>query len=211
MCYTLAVSDARVHDVIVVGAGPAGAAVAARLHQHGVRDVVVLDRYDFPRDKPCGGGLTGHIDEALAALDLALTVPAVAAPAATVRFGAFQRTVTLGRPVQVIRRIEFDASLVAQVRARGVEVRTGVTVDELAVADDRVRLRLGGGGGARVRRGGAGGGHQLVGVHERPVVGVDRERLVRQRQIEVGDVGVDQPACHQGHGQRSDEERAHHG
>ncbi|MEZ4402846.1 MAG: NAD(P)/FAD-dependent oxidoreductase [Kofleriaceae bacterium] len=139
-------SDARVHDVIVVGAGPAGAAVAARLHQHGVADVVVLDRYPFPRDKPCGGGLTGHIDEALAALDLRLTVPALASPSATVRFGRFTRTVTMGRPVQVIRRIEFDASLVEQIQARGIEVRTGVTVDDVAVASDRVRLALGGGG-----------------------------------------------------------------
>ena len=48
-------------DAIVVGAGPAGAAVAARLHQHGLRDVLVLDRYAFPREKPCGGGLTGHV------------------------------------------------------------------------------------------------------------------------------------------------------
>ncbi|MBK9029956.1 MAG: NAD(P)/FAD-dependent oxidoreductase [Myxococcales bacterium] len=138
--------SARVHEVIVVGAGPAGAAVAARLHQRGVRDVVVLDRYAFPRDKPCGGGLTGHIDEALAALDLTLTVPAIASPAATVRFGGFQRTVTMGRPVRVIRRVEFDASLVEQVRARGVEVRTEVAVDALTVTDDHVRLKLGDGG-----------------------------------------------------------------
>ncbi|MBK7076858.1 MAG: NAD(P)/FAD-dependent oxidoreductase [Myxococcales bacterium] len=139
-------TDPRVHDVVIVGAGPAGAAVAARLHQHGVRDVVVLDRYDFPRDKPCGGGLTGHIDEALAAVDLRLTVPSVASPAATVRFGSFERTVTMGRPVRVIRRVEFDASLVEQVRAKGVELRTGVVVDELAVAGDHVALKLGGGG-----------------------------------------------------------------
>jgi geranylgeranyl reductase family protein len=140
------VTSPRVHDVVIVGAGPAGAAVASRLHQHGVRDVVVLDRYDFPRDKPCGGGLTGHIDEALAAVDLQLTVPSVASPAATVRFGRFERTVTMGRPVRVIRRVEFDASLVAQVQAKGVEVRTGVAVDGLAVAGDHVQLALGGGG-----------------------------------------------------------------
>ena len=135
----------RVRDVIVVGAGPAGAAVAARLHQHGVKDVLVIDRYDFPRDKPCGGGLTGHIDEALAALDLRLTVPYLASPAATVRFGSFQRTVQMGRPVQVIRRVEFDASLVEQVRAKGVEITTGVTVDRLESAGDHVKLVVEGG------------------------------------------------------------------
>jgi menaquinone-9 beta-reductase len=125
-------------DVIVVGGGPAGAAVAARLHQQGVRDLVVLERYRFPRDKPCGGGLTGHADEALAALDLVLDVPCAPAPEARVRFGAFSRTVRMARPVQVIRREELDASLVAQVRRRGVEVIEGEGVVGLAVEADRV-------------------------------------------------------------------------
>ncbi len=127
-------------DAIVVGAGPAGAAVAARLHQHGLKDVLVLDRYAFPREKPCGGGLTGHADEAFAALDLALDVPHYASPEATVRFGSFRRTVKLGRPVNVIRREEFDASLVAQVRNKGVEVIEGEGVEGLAVRDDRVEV-----------------------------------------------------------------------
>jgi len=117
--------------VIVVGAGPAGAAVAARLHQHGVKDVLVLDRYTFPRDKPCGGGLTGHADEAFAALDLALRVPFVPSTVAHVRCGSFDREVTLGRPVNVIRREDFDADLVAQVRARGVEIVEGEGVEAL--------------------------------------------------------------------------------
>ena len=128
------------HQVIVVGAGPAGAAVAARLVQQGVRDVLVLDRYGFPREKPCGGGLTGHCDEALAALDLALEVPHVPAPEARVRFGGFTRTVTMGRPVNIIRREEFDASLVAQVRRKGVEIVEGEGVEGLAVEADRVTV-----------------------------------------------------------------------
>lgn len=44
-------------DVIVAGAGPAGAMAAMRLAAAGV-DVLVLDRARFPRDKPCGGELT---------------------------------------------------------------------------------------------------------------------------------------------------------
>ena len=44
------------HDVIVVGAGPAGSTAAAALARRG-RDVVLLDRAAFPRDKPCGDGI----------------------------------------------------------------------------------------------------------------------------------------------------------
>ncbi len=44
-------------DVVVVGAGPAGAAAAYWLAQAGV-DVLVLEKAQFPRDKVCGDGLT---------------------------------------------------------------------------------------------------------------------------------------------------------
>jgi geranylgeranyl reductase family protein len=44
-------------DAIVVGAGPAGSTAAFRLATDGA-SVLVLDRQRFPRDKPCGGGVT---------------------------------------------------------------------------------------------------------------------------------------------------------
>ncbi len=44
-------------DVLVVGAGPAGAASAAWSAWAGL-DVVLADAATFPRDKPCGDGLT---------------------------------------------------------------------------------------------------------------------------------------------------------
>src|SRR3954449_7252572 len=44
-------------DVSVVGGGPAGAAAAITLARAG-RDVVLVDKAAFPRDKCCGDGLT---------------------------------------------------------------------------------------------------------------------------------------------------------
>jgi geranylgeranyl reductase family protein len=44
-------------DVIVVGAGPGGAATAYHLARHGVR-VLLLEKTEFPREKVCGDGLT---------------------------------------------------------------------------------------------------------------------------------------------------------
>ena len=44
-------------DVLVVGAGPAGSAAAARAAEVG-HDVVLADAAVFPRDKACGDGLT---------------------------------------------------------------------------------------------------------------------------------------------------------
>lgn len=44
-------------DILIVGGGPAGSACAQRLIQHGL-DVLILDKADFPRQKPCAGWVT---------------------------------------------------------------------------------------------------------------------------------------------------------
>jgi menaquinone-9 beta-reductase len=56
-------------DVVVVGAGPGGAAAAAHLAARG-RDVLLLEKDRFPRDKVCGDGLTPRVIKEL--LDLGL-------------------------------------------------------------------------------------------------------------------------------------------
>ncbi len=49
--------DRSHHDVLVIGAGPAGAAAGYWLARHGL-DVVMVDKKTFPREKTCGDGLT---------------------------------------------------------------------------------------------------------------------------------------------------------
>ena len=46
--------------ILVVGAGPAGATAARTLARAGV-PVRLLDRSHFPRNKPCGGGISLRI------------------------------------------------------------------------------------------------------------------------------------------------------
>ncbi len=53
-------------SVLIIGAGPGGAAAALSLAKRGVRDVMLLDKDDFPRDKTCGSGLSPN---ALSTLD----------------------------------------------------------------------------------------------------------------------------------------------
>jgi len=45
------------HDVLIVGAGPAGSTLAWALAQRGM-DVAILDKQQFPRDKVCAGWIT---------------------------------------------------------------------------------------------------------------------------------------------------------
>jgi menaquinone-9 beta-reductase len=56
---------ARKYDAVVVGAGPAGSATAYHLARNG-RDVLLVERYAFPRDKACGDGVTRTSVELLA-------------------------------------------------------------------------------------------------------------------------------------------------
>jgi menaquinone-9 beta-reductase len=56
-------------EVVVVGAGPGGAAAAANLAARG-REVILLEKDRFPRDKVCGDGLTPRVIKEL--LDLGL-------------------------------------------------------------------------------------------------------------------------------------------
>ena len=57
-------------DVIVVGAGPAGATTATILAQKGY-DVLLLDRDQFPRDKTCGDAVPSGAIETLGKLGMA--------------------------------------------------------------------------------------------------------------------------------------------
>ncbi len=62
-------------DVIVVGAGPAGATAAKLLGEAGV-STLLLDKSAFPRDKPCGGGISARVTHRFPYLESALaTIP----------------------------------------------------------------------------------------------------------------------------------------
>lgn len=65
-------SEVLESDVVVVGAGPAGATVASYLARHGL-SVTLLEKASFPRDKVCGDGLTPRVTRALTRLGIDLS------------------------------------------------------------------------------------------------------------------------------------------
>src|SRR5215207_394303 len=56
-------------ELIVVGAGPGGSAAAYHAARGGL-DVILLDRQEFPRDKPCGDALMPHASSEVALMGL---------------------------------------------------------------------------------------------------------------------------------------------
>jgi geranylgeranyl reductase family protein len=57
------------YDVAVVGAGPGGSAAAYYLAKSGL-DVLLLDKFNFPRDKTCGDALTPRALRVLEEMDI---------------------------------------------------------------------------------------------------------------------------------------------
>ena len=57
------------YDLIIVGAGPAGATAALYAQRHGLK-TLLLDKARFPRDKICGDALSGKVVSVLHDLEL---------------------------------------------------------------------------------------------------------------------------------------------
>ena len=124
-------------DVLVVGAGPAGIAAALELRRAG-RDVLVIDKATFPRDKCCGDGLTTGALRALAELDFDPSRVASWTPTTDVWLRSPSgREMSMPLPqgrgtfAAIAPRMEFDDALVRTALNRGVRIAQGVTFTQI--------------------------------------------------------------------------------
>lgn len=130
-------------DVLVVGAGPAGSATALHLARAGA-SVLLVDRARFPRDKPCGGGLTGRALRHVP-VDVEPVVEHVVSTM-VVRAG-YRRSARGGSDhplVAMTQRRRLDLHLVEQAAAAGADLRDGVAVDDLELTETGAGARVGG-------------------------------------------------------------------
>lgn len=143
-------------DIAIVGAGPAGAWAAYRLARAGAR--VTLFDHSHPREKPCGGGLTGRALALLADVLPAPTLRAVVvsrarfeaathppdtvAPAADLVLPAHGLTPASG--LVVVSRAEFDHVLLEAAVKAGARLVSERVVD-LATTASGVEVRTAGG------------------------------------------------------------------
>jgi len=129
-------------DVVVVGAGPAGVAASLTLVASG-RDVLVLDKAAFPRDKCCGDGLTTGALRVLESLGFDPSRVASWTPTTNVWLRSPSgREMSMPLPegrgtfAAIAPRIEFDDALVRTAIDRGVRIAQGVTFTRISESND---------------------------------------------------------------------------
>ncbi len=134
-------------DVLVVGAGPAGAMAAHQLARDGFQ-VLLLDRKSFPRSKVCGGCFNAYAMSILEQAGLSESVNRLGS-IPTREFSLWQRTrnVTLRVPGGIaVSRKAFDAALVDAAISVGTEFLDSSQAELEEHGDDFVSVALSSGG-----------------------------------------------------------------
>ena len=170
-------------DILVVGAGPGGAAVAAALARDG-RDVVLVERGRHPRPKACAEYASPRIAEELARVGMDATWQAEAVPLAGMDVIRGQDRVRIdyhdrrgARHAWGLDRRTFDAALARHATAAGARLLELSSLDRLERDGERVI-------GARLR---TPDGPRLV--RSGWLIGADGARSSVSRRL-----GVDRPA-----------------
>ncbi len=125
--------DAKRYKVIIVGGGPAGSMTAlslVHLRPELAGDILLLESKEFPREKICGGGVSGRVTDFLASMDISVEgIPMVPVSGFTVCYQREMHSPGFGNDkCFVIRRSAFDNLLLEKAMERGVEVRTSTPV-----------------------------------------------------------------------------------
>ena len=130
-------------DVLVVGAGPAGSAAAAWCARHNL-DVLLVDAEEFPRDKPCGDGLTPRAIAELDSLGLSSWLDGRARNKG-LRAAGFGQELYLPWPGGNLPnyggaapRLELDAAIRQVAIDSGSQVLEGLRAKDVVVAGNKV-------------------------------------------------------------------------
>ena len=131
-------------DIVIVGSGPAGTATALNLLKIDPSlsgEILLLERAVHPREKVCAGGLIPHTLSCLHRLDIPLSVPHVKVDNALIKTPSGAVPVSgQGEMCTIIRRNEFDYSLVEEAKVRGARVRESEKVIRLVPESNGTRI-----------------------------------------------------------------------
>lgn len=115
------------YDIIIVGGGPSGASAGRRAGKLGL-NALLLEKEEFPRYKPCGGGLSDH---AISYLDFELPEEVIDWEVTGARVIFKDRIVKAHKDYRLstlVSREVFDNFMLEKVKETGIKVHTGEKV-----------------------------------------------------------------------------------
>ena len=124
-------------SLVIAGSGPSGTMAALEAARLGVKDILIVDRSDFPRTKPCAGGIAPSAESFLRSVGYErLLELEPSGLMSSIRFIGPDGTenVTSSRlKARVINRRIFDTALLNEARGQGVRFSSGFTLRDIIV------------------------------------------------------------------------------
>lgn len=126
------------YDVAIVGAGPAGSTAAIFLSKKGFK-VALIDKSDFPRDKPCGGGLPNHVLKRFSNIIPKDIIESHSYGGTTISPSLkYKIKYTTNKPfTSMILRKKFDNRLVKKAIENGADFKPGKKVNDIKISNDK--------------------------------------------------------------------------
>jgi len=138
----------QIHDVAIIGAGPAGASAATLLAKKDY-DVVLVDRHAFPRSVPCGGWLNARARPILKELNLKYRALDECAFREVTLYNADcskSAKPDFSGPVGfLVDRAAFDTAMAENAVAHGAGLLHGTAATDIRLNESTVTISLAGG------------------------------------------------------------------
>ena len=133
-------------EILVIGGGPAGCASAIELARHG-RDVTIIDKTNFPRDKCCGDGLTTDALRILENMGLKPTsvstwnnITNVIIHSPSGKLIELPLPTGRGEYAAIVPRSELDEQLLNLARDAGASIQTPIRFDDIKQLNEHVEV-----------------------------------------------------------------------
>ena len=129
---------AKQYDVVVIGAGPSGTSCAYNIKRFNPQaSVLLVDKAEFPRYKPCGGGVSPEVQNYFD-FDLQAGIDSICTEVVMIANG--KQISSNKHPLWMVRREKFDNFLLSKARSIGVSFMNACEVQEVIQENNTVKL-----------------------------------------------------------------------
>ena len=130
-------------EVIIVGAGPSGLATALTLLEEGISDIIVMERFTFPRYKCCAGYITGKTKAVYETFGLNIEEAHYSLIKEFNIFYRLKKRQTIVNQFlytnRMIDRVELDNAFAELAKSKGIRIKENTTISDFCRWNERIR------------------------------------------------------------------------